>query len=159
MASKQFVQFIATSSIIIVFIAGVGLSEPNFIQDVPVKSLRDDLLPGLYQVAVTGLLEQSTFFSSWSIGLIAAGWYVMLHGMERKTHVYMSISFVLVCLAGLASLFLGQLLHQVVIRSIAIGQDPIFNPQSGQLISFQYWMTVTQGATVAIAVLWRFAND
>jgi len=129
--------------------------EKHLVESVPVRSLDPAIFPNLYQVAVSAILDQSAFYSGWSVGLIVAAWYVMVHGLEKIPHQILSIGFVLVCGLSLSSLCLGQMLNQVVIGSIAIGQDPLFNPKSSLFLSYQYWTVITAALGVAGAVVGR----
>ncbi|MES0179021.1 hypothetical protein NKJ86_10535 [Mesorhizobium sp. M0025] len=146
---------LAASCAVVIILAGVLIFENDLTRPGIVKSIDPELLPNLYQVAVSGILDQSSFFSSWSVGLIVAAWYVMVHGLEKASHTSLTAGFIFVCGLTMLSLFLGQMLHEVVISSIALGQDPLLNPRSSSLLMYQFWTTVASAALVAIAVVGR----
>lgn len=122
-----------------------------------VKALRPEVQTGLYQTAVSGLFEQSSTFSNWSIALIAACWVVVVNN-GKPSQTVLSI-FVLVCGAALVSLFLGQLLNQIIITDIRTGQDPLDNSLSWTVITYQYRATLFAAVLVAGSFIWRQLND
>ncbi|UIJ85250.1 hypothetical protein LZK77_16160 [Rhizobium leguminosarum] len=122
-----------------------------------VKALKPDVQSGLYQTAVTGLLEQSSSFSNWSIALIAACWVVVVNNGKRS-QIVLGV-FVVVCGAALISLFLGQLIHQLIITDIRTGQDPLDNSWSWMVMTYQYRATLFAAVLVAGSIIWRHLND
>lgn len=122
-----------------------------------VRALSPEVQAGLYQTAVSGLLEQSSSFSNWSIALIAACWIVVVNNGKRS-QIVLAI-FVLVCGAALVSLFLGQLLNQVIITDVRTGQDPLDNSWAWTVMTYQYRATLFAGVLVAGSIIWRHLND
>lgn len=129
-----------------VFVLGIGA----------VPALDRDVQINLYETAVASIVDQSNFFSSWALGLIAAGWFVLVHeGKGSHAPRYM---FVAVCTAVLITLYFGQLLHQSVSIDIREGQDPLFDPVIWSLASKQYWCVVAAAVILAAAIIWRHAR-
>ncbi|MDB5340448.1 MAG: hypothetical protein JWN70_6067 [Planctomycetaceae bacterium] len=121
-----------------------------------VPALDRDVQTNLYETAVASIVDQSNYFSIWALGLIAAGWFVLVHeGKGSHTPRYM---FVAVCTAALLTLYFGQLLHQSVSIDIRDGQDPLFDPVIWSLASRQYWCVVAAAVILAAAIIWRHAR-
>jgi hypothetical protein len=118
------------------------------------EALQAELRPGLYQVAVQAVLDEAQFFSSWAVGLIVAGWFVTLQPTNDITTTE-AVQFLLVCAAGLLVLFLGQLLNQVVIQSIALNQDPLANPKTSAFLTYQYRALLAEALVVAGSIVKR----
>ena len=143
--------------IVLVILGYLVVFEDALAQSGLVRALKPEVQSGLYQTAVTGLFEQSNTFSNWTIALIAACWVVVVNSGKRS-HIVLGI-FILVCGAALISLFLGQLLNQIIITDIRAGQDPLDNSLSWTVMTYQYRATLFAAVLVAGSFIWRQLND
>ena len=143
--------------IVLVVLGYLVFFEDALSQSGLVKALKPEVQSGLYQTAVSGLFEQSNTFSNWTIALIAACWVVVVNSGKRS-QIVLGI-FILVCGAALVSLFLGQLLNQIIITDIRAGQDPLDNSLSWTVMTYQYRATLFAAVLVAGSFIWRQLND
>lgn len=145
------------AAITVVVLGYLVFFEDTLSQTGLVRALKPEVQSGLYQTAVSGLFEQSNTFSNWSLALIAACWIVVVNNGKRS-QIVLGI-FVLVCGATLVSLFLGQLLNQIIITDIRMGQDPLDNSLSWTVMTYQYRATLFAAVLVASSFIWRQLND
>lgn len=155
---KENFAVIASGAVAVIFVLFLVLGESWFLSSSNVvKALSDNIENNIYPIAVSSLLEQSNYFSSWAIALIVSGWFVMIH--EKPAPGSIILLFVTLCCCVVFVLFLGQVIHQLVIDDIRQGADPLDDKLIWTNVTRQYWSLILSGCLVVAAVIWRFAVE